>query len=521
MTDNSQSSGEATLLGFTETGSVNKGTTGLGGDSSMETEVIRPKRRGRRSLAELRAARGTKTSKLITEKDKAKASSLGSRVRLARKRLGLSQQELAGPEYVASYISAIERDKIHPSLKALQLVATRLGEPVEYFLYGGYGSGALAEQESTSETSLGAALRDNLIEAQIFIERAGLIKNADEQVDLQKAEKIIQSIPRHQLTEYDRAFLQKLLGQIYLRRNDFDAARSEFEEAMSLAQKTSQIALQIDVKNMVGNLFYSRRQVDQALPYHRDAFEEIQANSNLVEPELKLRVLTNLANDYLVLGRQEEAVATFNQALQLQEESSQPRQRAKIFWDLAEAYRERGDLFRARNYATMSLELFRELNQRRQVMRLSADVGDLLANMGRENEAEKVLTTAMAVGQDDSSLSGTDLALTYTSLAWLRLRQGRTDEASSLSHKAIEEARAVGDKVAEGKSLKLAAEIATKLEQRDEAHKLFEDAINSLEQAKMPYLLGDVYKSYGEALEKWGDFAQAVVYLKKAYESKR
>jgi tetratricopeptide (TPR) repeat protein len=169
----------------------------------------------------------------------------------------------------------------------------------------------------------------------------------------------------------------------------------------------------------------------------------------------------------------------------------------------------------------MSLTLFRELNQRREILRLSADIGDLLANMGREAEAEKVLTTAVMVGQDDSSLTGTDLALTYTSLAWLRIRQGRIEEARELSHKAIDAAREANDKVAEGKALKLAAEVETKTENREAAQRYYEQAIDTLEQVKMPYLLGDVYKAYGEALERWGNFADAVIYLKKAYESKR
>jgi tetratricopeptide (TPR) repeat protein len=75
--------------------------------------------------------------------------------------------------------------------------------------------------------------------------------------------------------------------------------------------------------------------------------------------------------------------------------------------------------------------------------------------------------------------------------------------------------------VAEGKALKLAAEVETKTENREAAQRYYEQAIDTLEQVKMPYLLGDVYKAYGEALERWGNFADAVIYLKKAYESKR
>jgi tetratricopeptide (TPR) repeat protein len=176
---------------------------------------------------------------------------------------------------------------------------------------------------------------------------------------------------------------------------------------------------------------------------------------------------------------------------------------------------------RSRAYGQISLSLYEQLNQRRQVLRLSANVGELLAGMGQVSEAEKVLTRAVHVGQAENTLSGTDLALTYTSLAALRLQQGQLDEAGNISKRAIEEARRAGDQLAEGKALQLAAEVETRLEHRDDARKLYQEAIAILEQVNMPYVLGDVYKAYGEALEKWGDFANAVGFLKKAYESKR
>src|SRR3954467_12551599 len=53
--------------------------------------------------------------------------SLGERLRKARKERGLSQEKLAKPEFTKSYVSAVERGKARPSLKALSLMAGRLG----------------------------------------------------------------------------------------------------------------------------------------------------------------------------------------------------------------------------------------------------------------------------------------------------------------------------------------------------------------------------------------------------------
>ncbi|MEI7556300.1 helix-turn-helix domain-containing protein [Candidatus Chlorohelix sp.] len=482
------------------------------------------RKRGRRSLAELRASKGSNLIQIFVETGKTEANSLGSRVKLVRRRLGLSQQELAGSEYVASYISAIERDKIHPSLKALQLIAKRLGEPVEFFLYGGYGSSSMPEREdnyNTSELSLATALRDKLLEAQALIERAGQFGDLEKSNELVQAAQLLDDLPRHQLSEYDRTQYLKLVGLLNLNHRNLEDARSAFEEAALLAQKTAQLAILSEIKNLIGNLHYLRKQVDQALLHHRDAWKIICDNVNLIEPELKLQVLCNLANDYLVLGRQEESFNTFKEALKFEEKVSLTSQRAQIYSNLADSYRERGDLIRARNYTAISLNSFRQINQRREMLRLSGDVGDLMATSGREEEAEAILSETISRSQHDTNLKGIDLALANMSLSWLRLRQGRIDDARQLASIAIEEAHNVGDLVTEGKALKIAADIEIRLGNEDEARHLFEKAILTLELLNLPFVLGDIYKAYGEALENWGDFASAVNYLKKAYESKR
>jgi transcriptional regulator with XRE-family HTH domain len=52
---------------------------------------------------------------------------LGTRLRNLRLELNLSQDRLAAGRFTKSYISALERDKVRPSLKALIFIAERLG----------------------------------------------------------------------------------------------------------------------------------------------------------------------------------------------------------------------------------------------------------------------------------------------------------------------------------------------------------------------------------------------------------
>src|SRR5947207_12730049 len=53
--------------------------------------------------------------------------SVGEKLRAARIALHYTQSQLAAPDFSVSYISAIERGQIHPSLRALEILASRLG----------------------------------------------------------------------------------------------------------------------------------------------------------------------------------------------------------------------------------------------------------------------------------------------------------------------------------------------------------------------------------------------------------
>src|ERR1700737_2525350 len=67
---------------------------------------------------------------------KAVAARVGTNIREVRTKLGMTQAQLAAPEFSISYISAIERGKIRPSLKALSILAKRLDVPLTFLLEG-------------------------------------------------------------------------------------------------------------------------------------------------------------------------------------------------------------------------------------------------------------------------------------------------------------------------------------------------------------------------------------------------
>src|SRR5262245_17544184 len=69
----------------------------------------------------------TKSRRRVVVDQRALAQAIGTRIRSARLRAGLTQQQLAGDRYTKAYISALELGHAKPSMAALDYLAPRLG----------------------------------------------------------------------------------------------------------------------------------------------------------------------------------------------------------------------------------------------------------------------------------------------------------------------------------------------------------------------------------------------------------
>ena len=76
----------------------------------------------------------TRAAARASEKDRDLARRIGQRLREARQRAGLTQQQLAGERYTKAYVSALETGIARPSMVALSFLSERLGLPASHFI---------------------------------------------------------------------------------------------------------------------------------------------------------------------------------------------------------------------------------------------------------------------------------------------------------------------------------------------------------------------------------------------------
>src|SRR6185437_114390 len=157
--------------------------------------------------------------------------SVGARLRAARLAKKYTQNQLARPDFSVSYISAIERGQIQPSLRALEILAQRL-ELSTTDLLPVHSTLAGALMFESGKTTVGGEEREILLlEAQIAIYQ----KNPARAIEMLRRV-LPHKSDRHQ--EKSSA-LHYVLGWAYLEEGHLQESEQQLAEAARLAREST------------------------------------------------------------------------------------------------------------------------------------------------------------------------------------------------------------------------------------------------------------------------------------------
>ena len=250
-------------------------------------------------------------------------SRIGQRIRRARLTRNLTQGELARGEFSVSYVSAVERGQIRPSLGALERLAARLQVPLSELLTDAHDAeidAALSLSErgvegDQSREEISARLR----EAQI-LSRQGKTSEAIE---------ILKDVLERATSPRDLAAAHFYLGGSYLAEGQPDQARAELQEAMPIAERIGDRELLERSRNELGTAYFQMNKYLLALECHRACYEAIQRNI-MRDPLFKLNVLSSLGNEYWYLGEFDKAIEILREAAELSNEVLNPDRKSVV-----------------------------------------------------------------------------------------------------------------------------------------------------------------------------------------------
>ncbi len=170
---------------------------------------------------------------------------LGERIRAARTAAGLSQTQLGAPHFTRAYVSAVELGKIHPSMKSLEFLASRLSRPAASLLAD---DGADAREAEALLSGRPASLGpDPLAEARALVER-GIARRS--LADLEQGLEV-----GADLADLERLAARYLaLGEERLRAGDARSALGPLRRGVALRAAARDRALAADAARMRADL---------------------------------------------------------------------------------------------------------------------------------------------------------------------------------------------------------------------------------------------------------------------------
>ena len=407
---------------------------------------------------------------------------LGSRLRAKRKALRMSQHQLGGEDFSPSYVSAVERGKIRPSLKALYILADRLGEPVTHFL----------QDDALGRT--GDTLEETVAAATIAVARG------QPQEAINKLEAV--SLEGH--TAELRARVHLTLGQAHIASHQPEQAHRSLQEALRLAESTGNALLAAYARLYQGVAYYEQQKAGLALEFHRRCLQAV-ADGSIKDFDFSLQTYRRLGEDLVALGQGKDALAYLDAAIKLSDEAANLRTLATRLWALSADYASSNDLLQARAFAQKSLLAFEALQMLTTAAGLHSVYGSALSQAGQRDAAQAMLRQAQTMGEH---IGDTGVA----AAAMIRLGELETDSknyahAERLIAAGMEQASAMGDELTAGQGLMALAEVHAAQSRRDAAAAQFQASIAKLEKTGASDALSKAYFRYGQALVSWGESA--------------
>jgi transcriptional regulator with XRE-family HTH domain len=414
---------------------------------------------------------------------------VGARIRSLRTAKGLTQAQVAEPQYTKAYISMLESGRTRASMKALEHIAGVLGvKPAD--LLGGAPSPATPQY--------------TLLEARRLVEQG---RGADAIPMLEALEE--------GLTAQDQLVRLRYLAISYNTSGQPKQAFPLIERAQRMAELLEDSEEQVRVKAVLAAAYSRTYAYDEASRILRECIEACE-NGLLTDPAFHFRRLVDLATMQGNQRQSKQALATYERALELSEHFQDRPSLALLYAGMAKTYYDSGDLEGAIVYNQKSLQLFEELGLLDQVACALDNAAALYVEYGNVTRARECLSRAAKLAEE-TKRDGTLASIKASEAEVL----AKTDPEAALeqAQTALKFARKIDQPDAQIRMLVLIGELRMSVNAAA-ARRTLQEA-RQLAEERAPHLLRVIFDRWSRAAEASGDPDEALRLARRALETVR
>lgn len=333
-------------------------------------------------------------------------SSLGERIKKARKESEMTQNDLARGIVTSSMICQIENGKAYPSYKVLAALAERLSRPIEYFV---------SDTETNVRQRSSFTLAKALMAAGSYAKAYSLLKSMQD-FGQGEADDFHMTLAKccQEMGKYEEAIdmLDKLLTDTH---GDLNQAFAIYLRLGDVAEHSGQYQL--------------------ALYHWKKAYEMLDRVQ--ADPFDRAQLLTSIGNTYHRLGVYEEAVQYLQQAFEERKENVSLEDLGRMFLTLSLTYLNSNNFDQATLFSDRAYAIFKSLNHLDLATEVKRSLAVLLAKQqGKIDEALTILDecTERYMKQEDRY----NIGLTQLETAFVLQMAGETGTAISMVRESLE-----------------------------------------------------------------------------------
>ena len=417
----------------------------------------------------------------------AMTADVGARIRSLRTARGLTQAQLAEPQYTKAYISMLESGRTRASMKALEHIAGRLGvQPSD--LLGGSPSPAAPQYD--------------LLEARRLVEQG----NASAAIPMLMA-------LDEGLTPSDQLVRLRYLAIAYNLANQPKEAFPLLERAQRMAELLGDVQEQVRIKAALSAAYSRTYAYEDSIRLLRECVQACEEGV-ITDPTFHFRRLADLAVMLTNQRQSKQAMPVFERAIELADQFSDRRSLGMMYAGLAMAHHQQGDVELAIRFNQRSLQVYEELSALDQVACTLDNIAVQYAEYGNRERARESLARGARIATEIKR--ETTLSSIKTTEAEITAKVD-ANEAMSLAQEALKFARKVDQVDAQVRSMVLIGELKMKINGTS-ARKSFQEA-RQLAEERAPHLLRMIFDRWSHAAEEAGDGEEALRLARRALES--
>jgi len=412
---------------------------------------------------------------------------VGARIRSLRTAKGLTQAQLAEPQYTKAYISMLESGRTRASMKALEHIAGVLGvKPAD--LLGG------APGPTTPQYALLEARR------------------LSAQGRLDEAIPILEGLEEG-LTPADQLTRLRYLALAYSRKGEPKQAFPLIERAQRMAELLDDAEEQVRVKAVLATAYARSFAFEESVRALQECVQACE-DGTMRDATFHFRRLVDLAVALTNQRQTKQALATYERALELATRFEDRPRLADLYVGMAAAYRESGDVEAAIQYNQKSVQLYEELFLLDVVASALDNAAALYVEHGNAARARESLMRAEKLAEE-SGRDGT-LASVRASKAEA-LAKTEPESALEEAQQALGFARKVDRVDAQVRMLLLIGELRLPANAAAARRSLHE--ARQLAEERAPHLLRVIFDRWSRAAEATGDSDEALRLARRALEA--